>query len=447
MPEVIFPDGFLWGTATASYQIEGGVKEGGRGESIWDRFSHTPGKIQDGDTGDVACDHYHRFREDVDIMKALGLKAYRFSVAWSRIFPDGGKRLNPAGLDFYSSLVDALLENGIAPCLTLYHWDLPQALQDKGGWANRDTTSYFSDYAVTLFESLNGRVDLWITHNEPWVAAFLGHQTGIHAPGIKSWETALQVSHHLLLSHAKAVAAFRELGIGGKIGITLNLSPAYPATDSEADHEAAQLADGYQNRWFLDPVFLGSYPEDMMEVYQKQYDSPQLEEGDAELFQGASIDFLGVNYYSRQLVKAAEKRDELFAKAKPEKADYTDMGWEIFPEGLYVLLKRLQGDYAPKEIYITENGAAFPDAPDSNNRIDDPDRIQYLREHFIQAHRSIHDGVPLKGYFIWTLMDNFEWSFGYSKRFGLIYTDFPTQKRMWKQSAYWYQKVIDANGV
>jgi beta-glucosidase len=379
-------------------------------------------------------------------MKALGLKSYRFSAAWPRIYPDGGSRLNPAGLDFYSSLVDALLEADIAPCLTLYHWDLPQALQDKGGWNNRDTASHFSDYAVTMFERFSDRVDMWITHNEPWVAAFIGHQTGVHAPGIRSWKTALQASHHLLLSHAKAVNAFRELGIGGKIGITLNLAPAYPAADSEADHEAAQLADGYQNRWFLDPVFRGSYPEDMTEIYEKRHGAPQMEDGDSALFQDTSVDFLGVNYYTRLLVKGAQK-DELFAKAEPADADYTDMGWEIYPEGLYVLLKRLRADYAPKEIYVTENGAAFPDVLIPDNRIDDPDRIRYLQEHFLQAHRAIHEGVPLRGYFVWTLLDNFEWAFGYTKRFGLVYTDFPTQRRIWKQSAYWYQKVIDANGV
>ncbi len=447
MTAMTFPDNFLWGTATASYQIEGAVHDGGRGETIWDRFAHTPGKIQGRDTGDTACDHYHRYREDVDAMKALGLKAYRFSTAWSRIFPEGKGRLNQSGIDFYSLLVDSLLENAITPALTLYHWDLPQALQDRGGWANRDTASYFTDYAVTLFERLGDRVKLWITHNEPWVTTFLGHAEGIHAPGIKDYAAALQVSHHLLLSHAKTVQAFRELDSVGKIGITLNLTPMYPATDAPEDRDTALLADGYFNRWFLDPVFRGSYPEDMLELYDGKYGAPKPEEGDMDLFGKANVDFLGVNYYMREIVRSPKRKDRLYDKVKPEGAKFTDMGWEIFPEGLHVLLTRLHREYSPPELYVTENGIACRDDLIDNVRIDDDDRIAFLRDHFSQAHRAIQDGVPLKGYFVWSLMDNFEWAYGYSKRFGLLYVDYPTQRRIRKKSDDWYQKVIENNGI
>ncbi len=447
MPDAIFPSDFLWGTATASYQIEGAVHDGSRGESIWDRFSHTPGKVLNGDTGDIACDHYHRYRDDVDIMEELGIGAYRFSIAWPRIFPEGRGKLNSAGMDFYENLVDTLLAKNIAPAVTLYHWDLPQALEDKGGWPARDTADYFTDYACTVFERLGDRVKMWITHNEPWVTAFLGYDLGMHAPGIRDKAKALRASHHLLLSHAKAVQVYRGLGQNGKIGITLNLAPAYAQHDTAEDEQAAVLSDGYLNRWFLDPVFKGTYPEDMAKIYRERYDAPDIGDGDLELMQSSTIDFLGVNYDSRKLVTRPEKPEDLFRDVKPQGAEFTAMGWEIFPEGLYALLTRLDGDYGRPELYITENGAAFEDARTSEGRIEDEDRIDYLRGHFEQAHRAIQDGVNLKGYYVWSLMDNFEWAFGYSRRFGLIYVDFDDLTRTWKQSARWYRDVIARGGV
>lgn len=443
---VEFPEAFVWGAATASYQIEGGVREGGRGESIWDRFSHTPGKIQNGDTGDVACDHYHRYAEDVELMAELGLNAYRFSIAWPRIFPEGKRQVNTQGLDFYNRLVDCLLEAGIEPFATLYHWDLPQALQEEGGWANQDTVGYFADYTVTVSRELGDRIHHWITHNEPWVVAFLGHATGEHAPGLKDLATALQVSHHLLLSHSQAVPILREHGDADtRVGITLNLHPAHPASESQADEEAARRFDGYKNRWFLDPLFKGQYPEDMLAWYDDK--APSIHPGDLDRI-AVPIDFLGVNYYFRDVVEAGPQEKFLQANTiKPQEAEYTEMGWEIYPEGLYELLMRLHQGYQVPKLYVTENGAAFADEVEADGQVHDPRRVRYLQEHFLQAHRAIQDGAPLAGYFVWTLLDNFEWAFGYSKRFGLIYVDHPTQERIVKESGKWYRDVIAENRV
>ena len=449
MPETIFPKDFLWGSATASYQIEGAVKEGGRGETIWDRFSHTPGKVYQNQNGDTACDHYHRYRQDIQLMKEIGLRSYRFSIAWSRIFPSGGGKINTPGLDFYQHLVDELLAAGIIPMITLYHWDLPQSLQDRGGWANRDTVKYYVDYAATMFDKLADRVRLWITHNEPWVVAFVGHDDGVHAPGIRDRKTALQVSHNLLLSHARASILFDEFrGEDNQIGITLNLSPAYPDTDSPEDELAARYYDGMQNRWFLDPVFTGSYPEDMFEVYQKQYDAPTVEPEDLNAFRKSRIDFLGVNYYMRKIVRRSEKQEDLFAEVRPDYQGvrFTEMDWEIHPEGLYELLTRVQRDYDPPIVYVTENGIACPDQVDSDGQIRDNDRIDYLRSHFSAAYRALQEGVKLKGYYVWSLIDNFEWAFGYSKRFGVVYVDYKSQARIPKSSANWYREVIANSG-
>jgi beta-glucosidase len=440
-----FPNGFLWGAATAAYQVEGAVGEGERGETIWDRFSHTPGNISDGGTGDIACDHYHRYREDVASMRELGLGAYRFSVAWSRIFPAGGGPVNAQGLDFYQDLVEELLAAGIQPVATLYHWDLPQALQDSGGWASRDTINYFSDYAYTMFRHLGDRVKLWITHNEPWVAAFVGHEEGRHAPGIRDRGTAIQVSHHLLLSHAQAVEACRDGGrADGKIGITLNLHPVYPASDAEQDQAAARMADGQVNRWFLDPVFRGAYPPDMVEQYQRWNAAPQVQPEDLEKLQRSKIDFLGVNYYFRWIARCPRKAGRLYELEPPRgDVEVTDMGWEVFPEGLHAILTRLDREYGRPAIYITENGAAYPDPPpEGGGPIEDDDRIGYLRGHLRQARRAIQDGVDLRGYFLWSLMDNFEWAHGYSKRFGILRTDYATLRRQWKKSAFWYRDVV-----
>jgi beta-glucosidase len=444
-----FPKDFLWGTATASYQIEGAVNEDGRGETIWDRFSHTPGKVYKNQNGDIACEHYHRYREDIRLMKAIGLKSYRFSIAWARIYPSGSGKINTAGIDFYQRLVDELLGSGIIPMITLYHWDLPQILQDKGGWGQRDTVKYFLDFAGTMFEALCDRVQLWITHNEPWVAAYVGHKTGAHAPGMRDAETALQVSHHLLLSHAQAVQLFQEYKkADGQIGITLNIAPAYPDTDSPEDAQAAQYYDGYQNRWFLDPIFKGQYPEDMRELYRQRYEAPRIESEDLEDFKKSSIDFLGVNYYMRKILRRPERKNELFAELRPDYQGvrFTEMDWEVYPDGLYSLLTRIQKDYDPPALYVTENGIACRDVQSANGQIQDGERISYLRDHFSAAHKAIRAGVKLKGYYVWSLIDNFEWAHGYSKRFGIVYVDYDTQARILKESAHWYREVINNSG-
>jgi len=447
MAEYLFPEGFLWGAATAAYQIEGGFDEDGKGESIWDRFSHTPGKILNGDTGDVACDHYHRYLEDVKIMRDLKLKAYRFSVSWPRVFPEGRGKPNPKGLDFYRRLSDALIAAGIKPVVTLYHWDLPQALQDKGGWPNRDTADYFADYAAYMFDKLGDCVELWITHNEPWVVSMLGYGSGIHAPGIKDMSAALKAAHNLLLSHGKAVRIFREIvSRGSKIGITLNLSPVHPASESESDIEAARRFDGHLNRWFLDPVLKGKYPGDLWELYERTIGLPHVEDDDLDVI-GTPIDFLGVNYYTRAVIRAGEADEPLRATRVAPSSNFTEMGWEIYPEGIYELLIRIHRDYNEPLVYITENGAAFKDVVDEEGGVKDDERIKYLQDHLIRLHRAIQDGVKVGGYFVWSLMDNFEWAYGYTKRFGLLYIDYTTQRRIWKKSALWYRDVIERNGV
>jgi beta-glucosidase len=444
-----FPPDFLWGAATASYQIEGGSSAEGRGPSIWDTFSHTPGKVLDGDTGDVACDHYHRWEEDVELMAQLGLKAYRFSIAWPRVFPDGGTDLNQRGLDFYARLVERLLEKGIQPAVTLYHWDLPQALQDRyGGWTGRETADRFEHYATTVFRALGDRVPFWITLNEPWCSAFLGHWLGVHAPGERDLARAVRASHHLLLAHGRAVQAYRSLGLRGQIGITLDLNVSYPKTDSDADAAAAHASDGQTNRWFLDPVFGRGYPEDMLRLYRGLgVDTGLVQEGDVAVI-GSPIDLLGVNYYFRRLVSASDRELGYSVQESAEPGmESTDMPWEIFPEGLGDLLARLRRDYPPIPLYVTENGAAFDDVIAPIGEVDDPQRVDYLRRHFAVAEQAISNGADLRGYFVWSLLDNFEWAYGYSKRFGIVYVDYPTQRRIPKTSAAWYSRVIAANGA
>jgi beta-glucosidase len=443
--DAIFPEGFVWGAATAAYQIEGAVREDGRGPSIWDTFSHTPGKTLNGDTGDVACDHYHRVPEDVALMGELGLGAYRFSVAWPRVFPDGAGRPNAAGLDFYRRLVETVRAAGIEPFLTLYHWDLPQALQDAGGWANRDTAKRFGEYAHAVATALGGGVHRWITLNEPWVAAFLGHLTGDHAPGTRDLRTALAAAHHLLLAHAEATAALRaELRAGDEVGITLNLAPVEPAGDANADAEAADRQDAYLNRWFLDPLFRGSYPADLLARFGD--DAPPIEPGDPERI-AAPLDFLGVNYSFRSVVAHDPAAPPVGARqVTPPGRPTTATGWEIYPEGLFETLSRVGRDYAPPALYVTENGAAFPDRL-VDGAVDDPEREAYLHDHLLQAYRAIEAGVPLRGYFAWSLMDNFEWAFGYARRFGLVHVDYATQTRTIKRSGRWYAGVTRENGV
>ncbi len=442
-----FPQGFVWGAATASYQIEGGYNEDGRGESIWDVFCRTPGKVLGGDSGNIACDHYHRWEEDIKLMQQLGLKSYRFSVAWPRIFPNGKGSLNKAGLDFYDRLVDGLLKAGITPFVTLYHWDLPQKLQEEGGWMNRDITNYFRDYVDAVSKRLSGRVHHWVTLNEPEVLAFHGYGMGVHAPGIRGGlKATIEASHHLLLSHGEAVKVLRENGgINSKVGIALNLSPVYAASESREDKESARRKDGQLNRWFLDPIFKGFYPADMVALYDMS--APRIGACDMDTISN-KIDFLGVNYYTRIMVKNDPLAEYIQASSvTPKGRGFTDMGWEIYPEGLYEILHRIHTEYGAPTMYVTENGAAFTDVLDQGGLVEDPKRVQYLQEHVIQAHGAIRDGVDLKGYFAWSLLDNFEWAYGYSKRFGIVYVDYPSQKRIVKKSGHWYRKVIEENGV
>jgi beta-glucosidase len=441
-----FPEQFRWGVATAAYQIEGAVREDGRGESIWDRFCATPGKIKNGENGDIACDHYHLYPQDIQLMQEMGLRNYRFSIAWPRILPGGRGQVNAAGLDFYERLVDALLKAGIEPFVTLYHWDLPQALQDEvGGWASRETSAAFANYADVVSRRLGDRVKHWITLNEPWVSSFAGHELGVHAPGILDSRTAWQVSHHLLLGHGLAVPILRANGsTDTRVGITLVLTPAEPTTDSEEDRQLVQAADGKQNRWFLDPVFRGSYPQDVLDILARENILPTIEAGDNAII-ARPVDFLGLNYYFRTILH--RHPDEGFQMIQPEGAEITAMGWEVYPPGLHTLLSRLHNEYHVPAIYITENGAAFPDTLSSDGAVHDPRRLSYLREHFLQAQQAISEGVPLLGYFVWSLMDNFEWAHGYSPRFGTVYVDYPTQRRIVKDSGRWYSKVIAENAV
>ena len=439
-----FPENFAWGAATASYQIEGAWNDNGKGESIWDRFSHTPGKVENGDTGDIACDHYHRWQEDIVLMKEIGLKAYRFSIAWPRIFPSGRGEVNQAGIDYYSQLVDALLEAGIEPFVTLYHWDLPQALQDEGGWPKRKIVDAFVEYADLVSRVLGDRVKNWITLNEPWVSAFVGHEEGRHAPGIKDMHTAVAASHHLLLSHGLAVPKIRENSPDANVGITLTLSPHEPASPSIFDRKATIWGDGYLNRFFLDPLVGRGYPQDMVNNFGSAMEFAQRDDLDTI---AVPIDFLGVNYYTRKIARSEVVSEEENEPCTVFRGDeITEMDWEVYPEGLYNLLGRMHFDYNFPAIYITENGAAFKDQV-VNGEVDDPQRLSYIKRHLKQVHRAIEVGVPVKGYFVWSLMDNFEWAHGYTKRFGLIYIDYETQQRIPKSSAKWYAQVIRANAV
>ena len=444
-----FPDGFVWGVATAAYQIEGAVHEDGRGESIWDRFSHTPGRTDGGATGDVACDHYHRWPEDLDLLARLGVDAYRFSLGWPRLFPTGRGPVNPRGIAFYDRLVDGLLERDIAPVVTLDHWDLPQALQDRGGWAARDTVGAFVDYAAAAFGALGDRVALWITHNEPWMVSMIGHLRGVHAPGITDLASALRAAHHLLLSHGRAVQAYRSLGPGAPIGITLNLFPTYPVDPtSEADREAASGSEGYTNRWFLDPLFRASYPADTIERFERAGATMDfVEPGDLETI-AAPSDFLGVNYYSPRRVTAAG--DEFGWRVQPADesgAPLTAINGEIHPDGLVDVLVGVTRDYGPLPIYITENGAAVRDVVAADGGVHDPERIRFLEQHFDAARRALAAGVDLRGFFVWSFMDNFEWAMGYGPRLGLVYIDYGTQRRIPKDSFAAYREVIASNGA
>jgi len=434
------PRDFVWGAATASYQIEGAAHEDGRSESVWDRFCATPGKVRNGDDGSIACDFYHRYRDDIGLMRELGLDAFRFSVAWPRVLPAGRGPVNEKGLDFYDRLVDELLGSGITPFVTLFHWDTPQVLEDEGGWPSRDIVDAFSEYVTAVATRLGDRVTHWITHNEPWVVSWVGHAWGHHAPGRTSDPDALATAHHLLLSHGRAVQILRELSPGSEIGITLNLDFPYPATDDEADVAAARWVDGLHNRWFLDPIFEGRYPADMAEEWAPIM--PEVRDGDLETI-SAPIDFLGINNYTSPLVGADDNggRSQIVRR---QGVEHTDMGWEIVPDGLHDLLVRVHRDYDPGAIYITENGCAFPDVRGHDGSVGDLERQSYFESYIDAAARAAGEGVPLRGYFAWSLLDNFEWAWGYWKRFGLVYIDYPTLERVPKGSFYWYRDLIAA---
>ena len=444
---VQFPQHFRWGTGTYSYQVEGAANEDGRGESIWDRFCATPGNILNNDTGLVACDHYHRYPEDIQLMKKLGVHHYNFSIAWPRILPKGREQVNPRGFDFYDRLVDCLLEAGIEPFATLYHWDLPQALQDEvGGWASRETAYAFADYVDIVSRHFGDRIHNWLTLNEPAVTAFEGYELGIHAPGIKDARLAWQTSHHFLLAHGLAVPILRANGDQNtRVGITLNFTQLDPATSSPEDQAAVHFMDGKFHRWFLDPIFRGAYPADVLAQLGDL--APQTEPGDAEII-ARPLDFLGANYYTRALISRSPTGNlDDFGSVRVEDAEYTEMDWEVHPRGIYNMLIRLHREYNIPQIYIVENGAAFADTLNEDGHVDDPRRINYLREHLLQVHAAVAEGVPLAGYSVWSLMDNFEWSLGYSMRFGVVYVDYPTQQRIIKASGYWYRDVIAANGL
>jgi len=449
------PADFLFGAATAAYQIEGAANEGGRGPSIWDTYSRTPGMVVGGHTGDVACDHYHRYADDVALMADLGLSAYRFSVSWARVQPDGRGPANAEGLDFYRRLVDELLARDIEPWLTLYHWDLPQPLEDAGGWPARDTAHRFADYTALVLDALGDRVRNIITLNEPWCSAFLGYGSGAHAPGRQDPVAAVRAAHHLLLGHGWAVQAVRAAHPGTRVGITLNLYPVTAYSDSDGDVDAARRIDGLANRLFLDPVLRGAFPADVREDLAAVTDLGHVRDGDLDTI-AARLDHLGINYYTRYVVAAPDpdrpaSRQWRAPSACPgsEHVRFLDRGlprtsmdWEIDAPGLVEVLTRVAGEYPTPPIYITENGAAFPDEPAADGSVHDPDRIAYLRAHLLACQEAIARGVPLRGYFLWSLLDNFEWAQGYSQRFGIIYVDYPTQRRTPKASAQWYADVI-----
>ena len=469
MEKITFPKDFIWGCAASAYQVEGAWNEAGKGPSIWDTFVHTPGKIANGETGDITVDHYHRYNEDVALMKELGLDAYRFSTAWARVLPEGTGTANQAGLDFYDRLVDELLKQKIEPYLCLFHWDLPQALQDKGGWTSRDTAYAFADYAQLLTRHLSDRVKVWMTHNEPWVAAMAGHFSGEHAPGLNEPLAGFKALHHIFLSHGLAAEAMRASAKQPlKVGITLNLNPVHPASESKRDREAVKRMDTALNRLQLDPFLKGTSPVQdfaLGKILNKSIVQP----GDLEKMH--TLDILGINYYTRTVVKYDRKFPVVAAvQVQPEGNEYSGM-WEIYPEGIYEVLTRVWKDYfspppaglvpaVPRsvgervdgsglkmpEIMITENGIPVPDGVDYDGRIRDERRIRYIRNHLVQLHRAIEAGVPVKGYFHWSLMDNFEWALGYGPRFGLIYVDYKTLDRTIKDSGFWFAKVIQDNG-
>lgn len=433
-----FPHDFLWGAATAAYQIEGAWDEDGKGESIWDRFSHTPGKVTNGDTGDVACDHYHRYEADIALMRQIGLKAYRFSTAWARVLPLGRGQVNPRGLDFYDRLVDALCAANIEPFLTLYHWDLPQALHEQGGWTRRDVASAFADYAALMVKRLGDRVQYWTTFNEPSVVMFDGYLVGEHAPGIQDAKMAYQVGHHLMLAHGLALQAMRGVAPHLKYGIVLNQWGHEPASDAPDDIAAAQAAWDEKEPLFLDVIFKAHYPPQLYGMLGGRL--PEIKDGDMALV-AQKLDYLGLNFYSRNVYRASGPVEPVLG------AEYTEMGWEVCAPALRRLLNKINRSYKLPPVYITENGAAFRDEVASDGKVHDHRRLDYLRQHFIQTRLAMQDGVDVRGYFVWSLLDNFEWAHGYSKRFGLVRVNYKTQERTIKESGDWYKEVIRTNQI
>lgn len=441
-----FPRAFLWGAATSAYQVEGHPLADGAGPSIWHRFAHTPGRTHAGETGDVACDQYRRYAEDIRLMRELGLNAYRFSIAWGRVLPWGTGAVNPPGLAHYDRLVDALLEAGLTPSATLYHWDLPAALDDRGGWLNPDVADWFGEYAAVMYRALGDRVALWATLNEPWVVMDGGYMHGGLAPGHRNLFEAPLVAHNLLRAHAAGVAAFRASDATGEVGLVVNLEPKYPATQEPADLAATARADAYMNRYFLDPVFLGRYPEELAEVFGEAW--PTWPESEVAGIRQA-VDFVGVNYYTRAVVRedAADVPARAGRVMQPRHA-YTEMDWEVYPPGLEDALREVRDRYGAVPLYVTENGAAFYDPPTAEGDVvEDPLRVAYLREHLRAVHRARDAGVDVRGYFAWSLLDNYEWSHGYSKRFGIVHVDFETQRRTPKRSARFYAEVIGSGGA
>lgn len=428
-----FPEDFVWGVATSAFQIEGASAADGKGPSIWDRFCRVAGTIADGSSGEVACDHYRLWESDLDLIAALGVDAYRFSVSWPRVRPGGSGVWNANGLDFYERLVDGMLQRGLRPYLTLNHWDLPDELQALGGWAHRDTAHRFVEYARGVAARLGDRVEAITTHNEPWVMAVLGHETGIFAPGVKDRAAAMQAAHHLLLSHGLTLQALRADGCRSELGIVLNLAPVQPATESAADAAQARLEDGRLLRWYMDPLFKGGYPQDVFDFLGA--DAPRVETGDLQAI-ATPMDYLGVNYYSRSVASAAGPWD-----VRSGGREITEMGWEVYPEGLTELLLRLHRDYPVPPLYITENGGAFPDRLE-DGQVHDADRTRYLAQHIAAVAEAMRQGVPMKGYMVWSLLDNFEWASGYEKRFGIVHVDYPTQRRTLKDSAHWYRDFL-----
>lgn len=448
MEERRFPDGFTWGVATASYQIEGAYDEDGRGETIWDRFCAVPGNVLNGDDGKVACDHYHRYETDVELMKNMGMKAYRFSIAWSRIFPKGYGEVNEKGIAFYSRLIDQLMEAGIEPYITLYHWDLPQALQDIGGWANPEMPHYFLEYAKVVMEAFGDRVKKWITLNEPYCAAFLGNYEGRHAPGYRDFSTAVRAAYHMYVGHGLVVDYFRGHQRGGEIGITLNLMGRLPLTDSPADIRAAAVADGYLNRWFAEPIIYGRYPQDMIDLYRlKGIVLPEFKEEHLKMM-SQKLDFVGLNYYNDFWVKSDDTAWPLgFKIENPKYVQVNDRNWPVTEQGFLKMLLRMKEEYGIEKIYITENGTSFPDVVSMDGKVEDGGRKDYLHRHLNALWEAISMGVDVRGYFQWSLYDNFEWGCGYSSRFGIVYVDFNTQERIVKESGHWYSEVARRNAI